>query len=183
MTPLAKLGRGFLMHLALIDSQEREIIEGLNPEGGRVLKGHLKQYWDETTIEKYIKPREEIVGFRFSNQDDILIHYYHDVPSFAPHDVELRERWNEMHDVEKTYHNNGKTGWNCESLVYYILSGYPIAPQGEWLARNFWDVRDSDAFSQGTFGFWDRISSSRLDMTIFPYVEKFNNRKKSHWNY
>ena len=181
MTPVNKIRRGVLKHLALIDSAEKEIIEGLNSSG--VLEGKLKQYYEYTTVEKYVESREKIIGFRFSDKEDILIHYYPGIPSFAPYDKELRDRWDEMHGVKKTYHNNGKTGWNCESLVYYILSGYPIAPQGEWHARNFWDLRDADAFSQGAFGFWDRISSFRLDETIFPYVEKFNNRKKPHWNY
>jgi hypothetical protein len=181
MTSLNKIRRGVLMHLALLDCENGEILEGVNEKG--TLRGVVYPIDKRGTIESYIQRRERVLGFSLCNKNDIIVQYYADVPTFHPYDEELEKRWDEMYDTKRKYCNNGKYGWNCETVVFYILSGYPISPQGEWHAKPFWIVDDFDAFSYGAYEFWESISSLYLRHTIEPYVIKFHSRERSHWHY
>jgi hypothetical protein len=187
MTPINKLRGQFLMHLALLDCEKGEILEGINDKG--VLKTQVFLVNKSGTIEDYIKRRERAVGFDLTNKENILAQYYwglanYDENSSIDSEIEKREaRWDEMFDIEGKYCANGKYGWSCETVVFYILTGYPISPQGEWADRPFWDNESLFDFSNGAYGFWDKVSQGRLDITFAPYVRKYRNRKRSHWNY
>jgi hypothetical protein len=116
MTPVDKIKRD-LMHMALLDCKSNEILEGTNQQG--TLHGAV--YSIEDTIETYIKRRERAVDFSFCNKTDTLALYYADVP--ASHNEEIEKRWDEMDGGKYKYCINGKYGWNCETVVFYVLSG------------------------------------------------------------
>lgn len=85
------------------------------------------------TIESYINYREQVQGFKFDQQNDITTL---DFRKSITREVE--KRWEEMYDVQciKEYDVTGEEGWNCESVVFYILYGQPESPQGS--ENKFW---------------------------------------------
>jgi hypothetical protein len=54
--------------------------------------------------------------------------------SYHPDENDMEERWDELENLPKRkykYDYSRENGWNCESVVSYILAGLPYPSQGE----------------------------------------------------
>jgi hypothetical protein len=185
MTPLNQHRAYDLMHLALLDYEKGEILEGVNRNG--ILRTQVFLVEKLGSLDSYICRREKALGFKFASKGDIMIQSYWKLPRLyktEEQDLIAREaRWDEMFDTERKYCMFGKYGWNCETVVFYILTGYPISPQGEWFGRESVEESPSD-FSKEIDEFWEEWSAEgNLDLAIAPYIRMYNNRKNSNWNY
>lgn len=168
MTPLdSLLFRYPWKHFALLDCAELEILEGVNDQGWLSVRVYSEQIEKRGTIDRYVQIREEIQGFRFDLMTDIYAQYFGKV-KFDESSVEAR--WNEMYDARriKPYDALGNTGWNCETLVFYILTGIPISFQGRYLSRN--DDKKETIIGAGIEDFWERRLGSDPYMDIYSFL-------------
>jgi len=152
MSPFNSLLRYSWKHFALLDCAELEILEGYNDQGWLSVRVYSKEIERRGTIERYLQMREEIQGFKFDLETDIYAQYFGKVKF---HEESVEARWNEMYDARriKQYHAMGQTGWNCESLVFYILAGIPVSLQGHYLSHN--DDNKVTLSGAGIEGFWE----------------------------
>jgi hypothetical protein len=152
MSPFNSLLRYSWKHFALLDCAELEILEGYDDQGWLSVRVYSKEIERRGTLEKYLQMREEIQGFKFDLETDLFAQYFGKV-KFDEESVEAR--WNEMYDARriKPYHALGQTGWNCESLVFYILAGIPISLQGHYLSYD--DDNKVTLNGAGIEGFWE----------------------------
>jgi hypothetical protein len=161
MTPLDRLLRYTWKHFALLDCAELEILEGVNDQGWLSVKVYSEQIEKRGTIERYLQIREEIQGFRFDLKNDIYVQYFGKVKF---HESSVEARWNKMYDARriKQYDALGNTGWNCETLVFYILAGIPISFQGRYISPG----DDKHGAGAGIEDFWERRLGSDLHKDI-----------------